>query len=104
MEKIHNKGMSTEGLSEILSYMLVPRSSISKTPLRMSNSIGIIDSGYTGEIMAMVDNHSDEVYKIEAGTRIFQIIHPKLKTFKIELVDELDETDRNDGGFGSTDV
>ena len=40
------------------SYMLVPRSSISKTPLRMANSIGIIDAGYRGEIMAAVDNIS----------------------------------------------
>ncbi len=43
-------------------YFLFPRSSISKTPLRMSNSVGIIDAGYRGHLMAKVDNLSDEDY------------------------------------------
>lgn len=84
------------------SYLLVPRSSISETPLRMSNSIGIIDSGYIGEIMAMVDNHSNEDYEIKKGDRLFQIILPNLNEFSISIVDELRKTDRNEGGFGST--
>lgn len=83
-------------------YMLVPRSSISKTPLRMSNSIGIIDAGYRGEIMAKVDNISDHYWNISKGDRLFQLISPDMSPMNIVLVDELDETDRGEGGFGST--
>ena len=85
-------------------YYLYPRSSISKTPLRMSNSVGIIDWGYRGDIMAAVDNLSDEDYHIEKKTRLFQICSPTLQRIKeIEIVNDLDNTDRGDGGFGSTD-
>ena len=84
------------------SYMLVPRSSISKTPLRMSNSIGIIDAGYRGEIMAAVDNTDDEDYMVTPGQRLFQIVHPTLYPIGVEVVDELSDTYRGDGGFGST--
>ena len=83
-------------------YMLVPRSSISKTPLRMSNCIGIIDPGYRGEIMAKVDNLSAEDFQIKRGERLFQIVLPILKSFNIGLVDSLSETTRDTGGFGST--
>jgi len=84
------------------SYMLVPRSSISKTPLRMANSIGIIDAGYRGEIMGAVDNISDEDYMISPGDRLFQLVHPTLYPISAELVDKLSDTERGDGGFGST--
>lgn len=92
-----------------VSYYLCPRSSISKTFFRMSNSIGIIDSGYRGEIIAMVDNISCNYYRehtqIKKFDRYFQICHPSLKPFLVELVDDikmLGETFRGEGGFGST--
>mgnify|MGYP001287094862 CR=1 FL=1 len=84
------------------SYMLVPRSSISKTPLRMSNSIGIIDAGYRGEIMAAVDNISKESYTVSPGERLFQLIHPTLYPINAYLVNELSDSERGTGGFGST--
>ena len=97
-------GIACEMTDEYLpiSYMLVPRSSISKTPLRMANSIGIIDAGYRGEIMAAVDNRGGEDYMIVPGQRLFQIVHPTLCPFNVGVVDKLSETDRGDGGFGST--
>jgi len=97
-------GIACEMTDEYLpvSYMLVPRSSISKTPLRMANSIGIIDAGYRGEIMAAVDNTSDKDYMVVPGQRLFQIVHPTLYPFNVAVVDELSETERGDGGFGST--
>jgi len=88
-------------------YYLVPRSSISKTPLRMSNSIGIIDAGYRGNIMAAVDNIKNEDYSIKAGQRLFQICGPNLEELKVIVVDnvsELSESERGEGGFGSTGV
>lgn len=89
--------------SKPCAYYLYPRSSISKTGLRLANSVGIIDSGYRGELIAMVDNVYESVVTVDAGTRLFQICAPDLSPFsRVELVDELDDTSRGDGGFGST--
>tara|TARA_R110002020_G_scaffold63582_3_gene169584 strand:+ start:257 stop:727 length:471 start_codon:yes stop_codon:yes gene_type:complete len=87
---------------EPTSFMLVPRSSIFRTPLRQANNIGIIDSGYRGRIMVPVDNRSNEDYIIKPKERLFQLVHPSLKPISIELVSELDDTKRGSGGFGST--
>ena len=87
---------------EPTSFMLVPRSSIFRTPLRQANNIGIIDSGYRGRIMVPVDNRSGQDYIIKNGERLFQLVHPSLKPISIEIVEELDETERGSGGFGST--
>ena len=87
---------------EPTSFMLVPRSSIFRTPLRQANNIGIIDSGYRGRIMVPVDNRSNRDYFIDAGDRLFQLVHPSLKPISIEIVKELDETERGSGGVGST--
>ena len=85
------------------SFFLLPRSSISKTPLRLSNSIGLIDAGYRGELQAPVDNISEENYLIKAGTRLFQIVNPDLTSFSnIQIVETLSETQRGSNGFGST--
>lgn len=83
-------------------YILCPRSSIVKTPLRMSNSIGIIDADYTGELIAYVDNISSKDFEVKAGTRLFQICAPDHKPFEVTFVDELPKTERGDKGFGST--
>ena len=88
--------------TEYQAYFLLPRSSIVKTPLRMSNSIGLIDSTYTGFIMAFVDNISDKEYVVKKGDKIFQIAHSSLCPLKLELVNELRSTQRGEGGFGST--
>ena len=86
------------------SFLITPRSSIYKTPLRQSNSIGVIDSGYRGNLMVPIDNHSDEEYKIERGTRLFQVIEPGLRPIRIELVKTLSDTKRGTSGLGSTGV
>lgn len=84
-------------------YYIYPRSSMSKSPLRLANSVGVIDSGYRGELMAMVDNiESDNPYNVHHGQRLFQICMPDLQPFKVKIVDQLDETTRGSGGFGST--
>lgn len=97
-----------------LPYYLYPRSSISKTPVRMANSVGIIDSGYRGHLMAKVDvkdTNPENTYKIEAGNRLFQICSHNLLPFKdIIFVDKDDPkvnknlTERGEGGFGSSGV
>ena len=85
-------------------YFIYPRSSISKTPLVLSNHVGIIDSGYRGNIFCAVRNIGNDDYKIVKGIRLFQVCHPNLSPFFVELVDpsELSSTERGEGGFGST--
>lgn len=88
-------------LNNNVSYYLYPRSSISKTPLLMANSVGIIDAGYRGNIMAKVRNFNTQ-YTIKAGDKLFQICSADLKEIKVEVVFNLTETSRGSGGFGST--
>ena len=95
-----------------LPFYLYPRSSISKTPLRLANQVGIIDSGYRGHIISKVDVLSSEKeYTIEKYTRLFQLCsHNLLPFYEIELVDKEHYrvnktlTQRGDGGFGSTGI
>jgi dUTP pyrophosphatase len=84
-------------------YLLMPRSSISKTNLMMMNSIGLIDKDYRGNLMAKVKNITitDNEY-IKKNDRLFQIVGPNFQPFKVKIVEELDETSRGSGGFGST--
>ena len=85
-----------------VSYYLYPRSSIVKTPLRLANSVGIIDAGYRGNIMAFVDNIKGEDYLVEKDTRLFQICSGDLSPITFELVNDLSDTTRGTDGFGST--
>lgn len=85
-------------------YYLYPRSSISKTPLRLANSVGIIDSGYRGNIIAALDNSRPVEWTLEEGVRVVQICHPALYPIYVYIVEEseLSDTSRKEGGFGST--
>lgn len=82
--------------------LLFPRSSLSKTPLRLANSVGVIDASYRGEIMAKFDNISDLRYHIGIGDRLVQLVLVPCAYMGLEYVTELDSTERGDGGFGST--
>lgn len=88
--------------------LLLPRSSISNTPLRLSNSIGLIDAGYRGEVIAKVDVSSS--YQIQEDARLFQICRPDfLPWIQIVLVEKLEDLpkppdNRGAGGFGSTGI
>ena len=83
-------------------YLLMPRSSISKTPLRQCNSVGLIDAGYRGEIMAAVDNIKEIPFTVEPGQRLFQLVSMDGSPISFEIVSELSTTDRGQDGFGST--
>ena len=86
------------------SFYLFPRSSTGlKTPIRLSNSVGIIDSSFRGHLMAIVDNISDEPFTLKKGERYFQICTPTLGPIVCELVEtSLSRTSRGKGGLGST--
>ena len=89
-----------------MGYYLYPRSSISKTNFRMSNSVGIIDSGYRGNLCAYFDVKSDinTVNTVDSMQRLVQICSPSLEPFYVFLVDSLDNTERGVNGFGSTGI
>tara|TARA_Y100000022_G_C13252793_1_gene378069 strand:- start:1269 stop:1715 length:447 start_codon:yes stop_codon:yes gene_type:complete len=90
------KAESTHG------YMLVPRSSISKTTIRMCNSIGIIDKNYRGNLIVMVDNIGLNDVMLQEGCCYFQIVSfsGNLPRFQLGTVNT--NTERGTGGFGST--
>lgn len=83
-------------------YMLVPRSSISKTTIRLANSIGIIDKKYRGDVMVVLDNIGDADVLLQEGCCYFQIVafDGILPKFQISEVDTY--TTRGERGFGST--
>lgn len=87
-------------------FCLYPRSSISKTKFRLANNVGIIDSGYRGNLGAMFDVvYSSQEVKCEKHQRLVQICVPTLSPFKVVIVEsdsELSTTRRGSGGFGST--
>lgn len=85
-----------------VSFDLRARSSISRTPLILANSVGTIDAGYRGSLKAVVHNFSDETVVLKQGERYFQIVAPALSPFDVSLAFDLSSSERGEGGFGST--
>ena len=83
-------------------YMLIPRSSITKTPLRLANSIGIIDKSYRGKVIVKLDNISKYDFEMVSGSCYFQIVSFNGLLPHYELVNDIGITSRGEGGFGST--
>ena len=73
-----------------------------KKGVTLSNSVGVIDSDYRGEIFVSLNNISDEDYTVMPGERIAQLIVTPVVIPEISVVGELPETQRGEGGFGST--
>lgn len=65
-------------------------------------SEGVIDVGYTGSIVCKLYNHSNDDYKVKCGDKITQLVIVKIETPSLKVVDKFDETERGEGGFGST--
>jgi len=70
--------------------------------LTILNTPGTIDAGYRGEIKIIMINLSQEDFRIEKGMKIGQMVIKRVEEARFEEVEELDETSRNQGGFGST--
>lgn len=88
-----------------VSYLLLPRSSMgSRTPLRLTNSIGLIDAFYRGNISGCSDNVKTYDYEVKKGTRLFQLVAPDLSPIhNIEVVKQfINPHKRRNGGYGST--
>jgi len=87
-------------------YYMYPRSSLSKTPLRLANCTGIIDAGYRGPLIGMFDCLTKDEYDSIKLTRLLQICAPSLMPIYVRVIDTVadlgPETSRGEGGFGST--
>ena len=88
-------------------YSMHPRSSLSKTALRLANCTGIIDAGYRGPLIGMFDCLVD-TYVVESSTRLLQVCAPDLMPIYVRVIDSVSElgpeTSRGEGGFGSTGI
>lgn len=83
--------------------LIYARSGIAtKRGLAPANKVGVIDSDYRGEIMVSIHNHSSETQYIADGERVAQLVLTPYITADFELADELEDTERASGGFGST--
>ena len=83
---------------------MYPRSSITNTPLRLANSIGIIDSGYRGDVIGKFDCIRGDYVALQY-TKLLQIVAPGMVPIYVRLVQDLSiETERGTGGFGSTGI
>ena len=80
--------------------LLFPRSSISKTNLRLANSVGVVDPGYRGEVILKFDSKGEVKYKV--GDRVGQIMILPYPQIQFQEVKELTQSERGSGGFGST--
>ena len=87
-------------------FYIYPRSSISKTPLLLANHVGIIDSGYRGNLIAAFKSSDSDPYSVDKFTRLLQITNHDLTPILVEMVneDQLSTTERGEWGFGSTGV
>jgi len=82
-----------------------PKSGIAlKNGITVLNTPGTIDSGYRGEVCVILINLGSEVFKVEKGKKIAQLVVGSVAHAEVEVVEELDDTERSDRGFGSTGV
>lgn len=82
-----------------------PRSGLAiRNGITMLNTPGTIDADYRGEVKVIAINHGEEEFVVNHGDRIAQMVIAPVTQFPVVEVDELDETDRGEGGFGSTGV
>ena len=86
--------------------LLFPRSSVSKTDLRLANCVGVVDSGYRGEITFRYKFSKDTYFaalkRFQEGDRIGQLVILEYPDIQLRETDELSETERGAGGYGST--
>lgn len=86
-------------------FFLMPRSSLSNTTLMQANHVGVVDSGYRGDLIGAFRNLGQVEFVAERGIRLLQVCHPSLTPFRVEMVssvNDLSATARGEGGFGST--
>ncbi len=90
-------------LPHSLAGFILPRSGLaSRHSITSINSPGLVDPGYTGEIIIPLINHSSETYSLKKGDRFAQLVVINVENINFNIVEQLTDTDRSDKGFGST--
>ena len=93
-------GISIKASNGKYGFVIKDRSSMAVKGL--FSHAGVIDAGYTGEIKVLLFNGSNEYYEVVKGDKIAQMIPTAVVGFEVHKVNELNNTDRGEGGFGST--
>lgn len=101
--KLIPTGLATAPDTHQCALLIYPRSGLSsKCGISLANCVGVVDSDYRGEIKIPLINHGSESFTVTNGMRIAQMIMTPVILPEIIVTDQLDETERNAGGFGST--
>jgi len=100
--KLIKTGISIE-LPEMTEAQMRPRSGLAlKNSITLLNSPGTIDEGYRGEIGVIMINHGKDDFKVEKHMKIAQMVVKPIFDINVVEIEELSDTDRGEGGFGST--
>ena len=84
--------------------LIFSRSGFAKYGITLANSVGVIDAGYRGEIKIVIHNLSQNPYTFEQGTKVAQMLIQPVEQKQLMEVDSLEDTQRGEGGFGSTGI
>lgn len=98
-------GITAEPDSDDIALLIYPRSGLSsKYGVSLANCVGVVDSDYRGAWFVPLINHGKEPFTVEHGMRVAQMIPTRILMPDIEVSDELSETERGNGGFGSSGI
>ena len=95
-------GIALELNDEYAGFIMARSGMACNRGLAPANKVGLIDTDYRGEIIVALHNHGEETQTVNAGDKVAQLVIIKLPQATFIEVEELDETKRGDGGFGST--
>lgn len=84
--------------------LVFPRSGLGSKGITLRNAVGVVDSGYRGQVLAALWNTTSEPFEVSRGDRVCQLVIMPYARCEVEKVDELDDTERGEGGYGSTGV
>lgn len=98
-------GITAQPDSDDIALLIYPRSGLSsKFGVSLANCVGVVDSDYRGAWFVPLINHGREPFTVEHGMRIAQLIPTRILMPDIEVSDDLSETERGKGGFGSSGI
>ena len=101
--KVHTGiSVEVEGAKDVCLFIYARSSLATKFGLAPANCVGVVDWDYRGEIIVALHNYSDKDYEIKAGDRVAQLVITNVLTPETQEVEELSDTERGEGGFGST--
>lgn len=84
--------------------LVFPRSGLGSKGITLRNAVGVVDSGYRGEVLAALWNTTDKPFEVHKGDRVCQLVVMPYCPCSVDEVDALSDSERGDGGYGSTGV